>query len=332
MVPGLPGGPRGPARRPRRPGIQPGRGRRCPGLDGPGRVLRFRADHKTQDQNRSAERPVAQRPQDSRPAPPGNPARPQTPGPPRNLGPPRNACPPRNALPAPKRPPAPRSPPARETPLQEGPGAMGGRTVPPRSGGSTPPRQRSDPGYRRRCRWYQGCGRSSRRKRPDRREASQVHARGQPGADRAGHRRRGDRAAARSPGQRHRARCCRVRGQRRRDHAVRAEPGLARRAAEAARRGATRPRGRGGERRERLGLGRSAVRRRPRIPRRDARRGRNRDRGRHHHRRRAVPWPLGPGRRAGARPGGPGRAAVRLREPGLLGTVRERERPGRRGA
>ena len=33
---------------------------------------------KTQDQNRSAERPAAQRPQNSRPAPPGNPARPQT--------------------------------------------------------------------------------------------------------------------------------------------------------------------------------------------------------------------------------------------------------------
>ena len=48
--------------------------------------------------------------------------------------------------------------------------------------------------------------------------------------------------------------------------------------------------------------------------------------------RRAVPRPLGNRLRAGARPGGRRRQAVRLREPGLLGAVRQRQCPGRRGA
>ena len=43
--------------------------------------------------------------------------------------------------------------------------------------------------------------------------------------------------------------------------------------------------------------------------------------GEHHHRRRALPWPVGHRGGARAHPCGPRRSAMRLREPGLLGAV-----------
>ena len=46
----------------------------------------------------------------------------------------------------------------------------------------------------------------------------------------------------------------------------------------------------------------------------------------------AVPRPVGHRGRARSLPGGAGRAPVRLRQPRLLGAVRERQRPGRGGA
>ena len=49
---------------------------------------------------------------------------------------------------------------------------------------------------------------------------------------------------------------------------------------------------------------------------------------RHHHRQQAAPRPLRRGRRVRPHPDGAGRPAVRLRQPGLLGAVRLRPRPG----
>ena len=157
------------------------------------------------------------------------------------------------------------------------------------------------------------------------------HAQGADSADRRRHRRR-DRAAVsgarrRAPdrGRRHRRR--RIRRRQAGHGPLRAEHRLAPRTAQGQGRAARRPAGRRGERRQRRGLGRVQVRRRPGPRRRHLHHPRHRPRRRHHHRQQAAPRTLRRGRRVRPHPGRPRRPAVRLRQPGLLGAVRLRPRP-----
>ena len=174
------------------------------------------------------------------------------------------------------------------------------------------------------------------RARQHRREAEAVHARRcSPRADRAGHRRGRHRTAGQPPRGRRRSASARPGSSTRPGPACCSRPtwpGATSRCGTAGR-GLRRAAGGGGERRERRGLGRDQVRRRARPRARHARSlsapasaagividGR------------AVPRPVGDRRRARALPGRTRRAAVRLRQPRLLGAVRERQRPGGRGA
>ena len=112
--------------------------------------------------------------------------------------------------------------------------------------------------------------------------------------------------------------------------AVLAAPGLAGRAAAGRAGRADRDAGHGGERRQRGRPGPSTGSAPPAASGWSLRHARHRDRRRAGGVRGALPRRLRGGRRVGAHGGGAGRAALRLRQPRLLGDVRQRHRAGPR--